>query len=48
MYQIGIIFGTRLGVDAGCRALPWGMPHFVAAELTPKTHDISWYTSGFI
>lgn len=29
--------------------LPWGaIPHDPPAEVTPKTHLILWYTSGFI
>lgn len=29
-------------------ALPWGIPHIDAVAVTPKVHQMQWYTSGFI
>ena len=51
MYIISPVFrGEWRAVIEAAReaAFPWGMPCIDAVELTPKVHQMPWYTSGFI
>ena len=39
----------QAAVEAALEAvLPWGMPHPTTVRITPKVHQIDWYTAGFI
>ena len=45
--QSSAIFGTRLQGIAEMPITPWKMPRPEALRLTPKVHNVLWYTSGF-
>lgn len=47
MNEIRPIFGECRLVVPAIRALPWGILHTATVQITPKVHNMQWYTSGF-
>ena len=44
-----IIFGIAAGLwrVTSCPVIPWGNTGFTPIRVSPKSHLIAWYTSGF-